>query len=296
MRHGWYVSALEDRGRRNGDRVIDLSDQARVWATISGQGPPVVLCHGGPGLWDYLGSLAALLEDQFTVVRFDQRGCGRSGGTGPFTIAQAIDDLDQIRGSLGYDKWSVVGHSWGAELVLRYAAAQPDHVSAVIYLAGVGAGDGFRDEFSITFRSRLGNQLDRWLELRQKARTPDEEHEFCLLQWSPDYSPGSDPRAHAEALWETRPPGTHTNLVANRELGADRLTDDLLEVANHVITPVTMILGADDPRPWRASDSLCSALHDVRRHVIDGAGHSPWVEHPDQVQRLVTEGLQPHAN
>ncbi|MEO7892653.1 MAG: alpha/beta hydrolase [Aeromicrobium sp.] len=290
------MSALGEEGRKDGDRFIELSDGARLWATISGQGPPVVLCHGGPGLWDYLGPLAALLDGKFTVIRFDQRGCGRSSGTGPFTIAQAVDDLEQIRASLGYDRWSVLGHSWGAELVLRYAAAQPDHTASVIYLAGVGAGDGFRDEFSVAFRARLGHQLDRWLELREKARTPEEEHEFCLLQWSPDYSPGPATHAHAEALWETRPPGTHTNLAANRELGAERLTDDLLRTASRVTSPVTMILGADDPRPWHASTSLFGALSDVRRHVIEGAGHSPWSEQPDQTERLITEGLLPNTH
>lgn len=54
-----------------------------------------MLCHGGPGLWDYLAPLAALLDDSVRVVRYDQRGCGRSSGAdGPFTVEQFVALLD----------------------------------------------------------------------------------------------------------------------------------------------------------------------------------------------------------
>ncbi len=84
---------------------VELTDGTRLWCVTSGSGPPVVLCHGGPGLWDYLGDLAALLEDDCTVIRFEQRGCGRSAGQagGPFTLAQAVDDLEQVRQALGFE-------------------------------------------------------------------------------------------------------------------------------------------------------------------------------------------------
>lgn len=38
----------------------------------------MVLCHGGPGLWDYLGPVSSMVEDLCTVHRYDQRGGGRS--------------------------------------------------------------------------------------------------------------------------------------------------------------------------------------------------------------------------
>jgi proline iminopeptidase len=55
-------------------------DGARLWTARAGAGPPVVLCHGGPGLCDNLAPVSDLVEDIATVYRFDQRGCGRSGG------------------------------------------------------------------------------------------------------------------------------------------------------------------------------------------------------------------------
>lgn len=267
-----------------------LRDGTALWTSVSGSGLPVLLCHGGPGLWDYLGSLAALLDDRYTVVRFDQRGCGRSGGGEPFTIAQAADDLDQVRAAYGFDRCAVIGHSWGAELVLRYAAHQPDRVNAVGYLAGIGAGDDFHERYVAARDQHLGGDLVRWQELRARARTADEEREFCLLQWRPDFS-AANAAEHARALWDTRPEGTEVNAAANEQLWADRDTEHLLELALRVQCPVLMLFGSDDPRPWDVTTSLFDALPRAERVVLDDAGHAPWTEQPDTVRKLLGEFL-----
>ena len=276
--------------------MVRLRDGAELWTAVSGTGPPVVCLHGGPGLWDYLTSLAALLHDTFTVVRFDQRGCGRSTGTGPFTIEQAVDDLDQVRAALGFGRWAAAGHSWGAELALRYAARHPDRTTAVAYIAGVGAGNGFRDAFVAARDRRLGPDRERLAELSAIPagdRTPDEEREQCLLQWRTDFSPTPAAAGHAQALWNTRPPGAAVNATANRELWDDRETGDLRLAAARITCPVTMIFGNDDPRPWTASDSLLAALPNATRIVLKDAGHAPWAERPADTRRVIIDALHP---
>lgn len=276
--------------------VVRLRDGAELWTAVSGTGPPVVLLHGGPGLWDYLDPLAALLDGEFTVVRFDQRGCGRSTGhDGPFTIEQAVDDTDQVRGALGFSRWAVAGHSWGAELALRYAARHPEQTTAVAYIAGVGAGNGFKDAHVAELNRRLGPDRNRWAALSAISagdRTPAEERERCLLQWRTDFSPGSDAAGHALALWETRPPGAVINTAANRKLWHDRETEDLRLAAARITCPVTMIFGNDDPRPWTASDSLLAALPYASRTVLRDAGHAPWAERPADTRSLIINALR----
>lgn len=274
---------------------VRLRDGAELWTTVTGSGPPVVCLHGGPGLWDYLAPLAALLDDTFSVVRFDQRGCGRSTGDGPFTIGQAVDDLDQLRAALGFDRWAVAGHSWGAELAIRYAARHPDRTAAVAYIAGVGVGDGYREPYRAELDRRLGPERERLAELSALPAddlTPELERERCLLQWRPDFSPTAGAAEHARALWDTRPPGAIVNMAANRGLWSDRATDALDRVAASVTGPVTMLFGADDPRPWTASDSLLAALPQATRIVLDRAGHAPWAEQPAETRRVLVEALR----
>jgi|GEM_PF-2712205 len=90
-----------DRHRHRHNEAVSLDvrsdDGCRLWAEQSGDGPPLVLCHGGPGLWDYLDPVARLLEDHARIIRWDQRGCGRSQRRGPYRIARFVADLDAIR-------------------------------------------------------------------------------------------------------------------------------------------------------------------------------------------------------
>ena len=61
---------------------FSTSDGVPLWTTTTGTAsslPPVVIVHGGPGLWDDYAVLAEMLDDLTVVHRFDQRGCGRSG-------------------------------------------------------------------------------------------------------------------------------------------------------------------------------------------------------------------------
>jgi proline iminopeptidase len=286
-----------DSGGANGTSdavMVRLRDGAELWTAVSGTGPPVVCLHGGPGTWDYLGPVARLLDDAFTVVRFDQRGCGRSSGDGPFTIAQAVDDLDQLRATLGFGRWALVGHSWGAELAIRYAARHQARATAVAYISGVGAGDGRREEYAAELQRRLGPDYERLAELSALAAddlTPELVQEVYLLQARANFSPGPAAAGRARAMWDSRPPGATINLAANRGLWNDRACEDLHLAAGRVTCPVTMLFGADDPRPWTASDSLLAALPDAGRIVLDQAGHTPWAERPVDTRRVLIEAL-----
>jgi pimeloyl-ACP methyl ester carboxylesterase len=107
-------------------------DGCRLWATEVGAGGPLIVCHGGPGLWDMFGSLADSLAGEVRMIRWDQRGCGRSDRRGPYNVARSVADLDAVRAGYGLDRAAVLGHSWGATLALRYALDHPDRVSALI--------------------------------------------------------------------------------------------------------------------------------------------------------------------
>ena len=268
-------------------RLVPASGGAVLRVTTTGAGLPLVLCHGGPGLWDYLEPLARLLP--FRVIRYDQRGCGRSTGDGPYTVAQFVADLDGVRQAMDWPSWWVGGHSWGAELALRYALAYPDRTRGLVYLAGTGIGDGFRPAYRAEMRRRLGPDLPRWQYLHDKPdRTRAEEHEFCLLQWRPDYAPGRAAADFAAAMWAD---DLRVNLRCNQELAADRSRDEteLARRCAQLHKPVLIVHGAADPRPVWATDTLAAALPDVRRVIIDDAGHLPWTEQPTAVAAAIRD-------
>jgi proline iminopeptidase len=274
--------------------TVAMPDGAVLRLTTTGSGYPLVLCHGGPGLWDYLAPLAGLVEDMALVHRYDQRGCGQSTGDGPFTVAQFVADLEALRLALGHETWWVGGHSWGAELALRYALDHSGHVRGVVYVCGTGIGDGFRDAYRAEMRRRLAGDFPRWQYPRDKRdRTDAEEGEFCLLQWRPDHAPGPDAARLAASMWDPR---RRVNLRCNRELAADRSHNEpqLARRCAQLGRPVLILHGAEDPRPVWATDSLMQALPNARRSAIKDAGHLPWLEQPRTVAEQIRGFMTQH--
>ena len=85
------------------DRVMIRG--ARLALRVTGEGAPMLLCHGGPGVPDYLDSLAAMLPGR--VYRFEQRGCGASEDTEHNDIATLLHDMEALREHWGVDSWVV---------------------------------------------------------------------------------------------------------------------------------------------------------------------------------------------
>jgi proline iminopeptidase len=126
--------------------VIRTSDGQSLWTVVEGEGPAVLLCHGGPGLWDYLGGLSSRLCDDFRVQRWDQRGCGRSRPAAGYGIERAVQDVQELHAAMEpAGKWVVVGHSWGAYLALLTAIAHPETTAALVYISGNGTPACWRD-------------------------------------------------------------------------------------------------------------------------------------------------------
>ncbi len=111
-------------------------DAGKVWYKKTGTGTatPVILVHGGPGFSSfYLKTLEAIGDDR-PVVRYDQLGGGKADrltDTSKMTIAHFVNELDSLRRTLGYDKFHLVGHSWGTILGFEYYKAHPEHVASL---------------------------------------------------------------------------------------------------------------------------------------------------------------------
>lgn len=134
-RHG-HDGTPADYGLLMDSRRIEVDD-ATLHVGVDGTGPDVVLLSGGPGCVQYLERDALVLQG-FRCWFPEPRGVGRSTG-GPHTMERAVEDLEAIRQHLELPTWTVVGHSWGADLAVRYAVEHPGGVRAVVGVAGRGA-------------------------------------------------------------------------------------------------------------------------------------------------------------
>lgn len=255
---------------------LRADDGCRLWTEETGRGEPLIMCHGGPGLWDMTGSLAAALAPGLRVVRWDQRGGGRSERRGPYSVARCAADLDAVRAQAAGQQAALFGHSWGATLALRYALDHPDRARALVYACGTGLGRAWREPFARASSARLAPHQARIEELQAGG----EDRAAAVLQWSAEFSDGRG-REHAE---EMATPWFGVNQDCYREIWAELERTwreaKLIEQCRGLEVPVLIIDGERDLRPRWSVDSLERALPDVRRVVLPDAGHIPWLERP----------------
>src|SRR5947207_13988748 len=94
-------------------------------------GLPAVYLHGGPGSGCQPDHRRLFDPERFHAVLFDQRAAGRSrpkGGRDANTLPHLIADMEAIREKFAFERWMIVGGSWGATLALAYAQAYPYRV------------------------------------------------------------------------------------------------------------------------------------------------------------------------
>lgn len=118
-------------------RHLDVGQGHRIAMASAGdpRRPAVLIVHGGPGSGSRLGQPLLFDPARHHLVWVDQRGCARSrprGSTRRNSTALLVRDLERVRECLGVSRWLVYGGSWGAALVLAYAAAHPERVNGLL--------------------------------------------------------------------------------------------------------------------------------------------------------------------
>jgi proline iminopeptidase len=122
-------------------RMLDVGDGHHIYVEQCGNpdGAPVSCCMAGPAAAAARRCGVISSPEDWRIILFDQRGCGRSR---PHASVRATRhgiwcaDIERIRDTLGIERWAVFGGSWGATLALIYAETHPDRV-AYLALRGV---------------------------------------------------------------------------------------------------------------------------------------------------------------
>jgi len=98
-------------------------------------GIPALFVHGGPGAGCSEDDRRYFDPNEYRIILFDQRGCGRSiphADSNYNTTQDLINDIEHIRQYLEIEQWLVVGGSWGSTLSLAYAQSHPERVAGLI--------------------------------------------------------------------------------------------------------------------------------------------------------------------
>lgn len=165
------------------------------WLLLRGrsvENPVLLFVHGGPGMTSIpvAHEFGSLLEEEFVVVHWDQRGAGKSCSETPaesMRVDRFVDDVievaDHLRARFDEEKIFLVGHSWGSLIGARAAQKAPERFHAY-----VGSGQVVdmaraeeRSHAWVVARAReAGNE--RALRELERAKPPYTRSEDLVLQ------------------------------------------------------------------------------------------------------------------
>ncbi len=306
---------------------VQLNDQEE-YIVISGKSednPVIISLHGGPGATttfiDYCWQ--DYLTDDYTVVSWDERGCGRSyyrnadvdPDNSTLSFEQQLEDLDALVDycleRFGQDQVIIIGHSYGSMLGSEYVFAHPEKVSEYIGVGQcVNEVDYYGEVYSYQDALRIANENgDDTTEMEAAFDTFMEDMSLAnlmaLRNLVDPYHPQTDttdistyaglasPIAGVDDIrWYLLEISTLTGNSRFEELMGS--LDEELEkfmLEDNYQMPVLFISGDCD---WICPYGLVEEFADSHGYeyaAMEGCGHSPQGQHPDQFADIIRNFL-----
>jgi proline iminopeptidase len=259
-----------------------------------GAGYPIVLMHGGPGL-DHttLLGLAPLARD-YQLLFYDHRCNGRSSGE-PETMTwdNLIADADALRATFGFDKWIVLGQSFGGHVALMYVLRYPERVSQLVLMdtaadarwtadhaPGLLAKRGYRASTVAAARRFYAGDIEpRRVGITAMRFLGAYFHHIGIRDV---------PAMIAGAFRMKRRPTAHV-------VGFGKLLKNwnVMDRLREIVTPTLVLAGRDDFLfPPECQAILADRLPHATLEIIERAGHNPQDENPGAVVEAIRAFLK----
>lgn len=260
---------------------------------VIGDGPPILLMHGGLGLdhtcfRPWLDTLA----DEFSLVYYDHRGNGRSPEPEDWskvTHSTWAEDAATLIKDLGHERATVLGHSYGGFLALELVLGHPHRVDRLILCDTAPALD--YPDVLMANASAKGTPAEMVVFTRattEGARDDEDMGEIyrALLPW---YFAEFEGAWREEVLGDVRFRAAAYNHSFGRCLPMYDVTSSLGDI------PVpTLVLGGrhDWICPPRVGPRrLARGISGAELHIFEHSGHYPFVEEPAAFESVVREWL-----
>lgn len=250
---------------------------------IDGLGEPLLLIGGFTMVKESWELQVAPLAKHFRVVSFDNRGVGETTvPSEPFTIAEMAADTVGLMDGLGIDSAHVFGVSMGGLIAQVLALDHPDRVKKVVLGCTTHGGRhavqpqkevmqllGKAADPSIPVEDSVRMRLPTVFSERFIREEPERLEEF--VRSSVQYYP--TPEGAAGQM------GALSVFNVKKRLGEIRC-------------PVLVITGAEDRMmPPENTRLLAEGIEGAEQYMVDEAGHSFFLEKPDEVNGVLIDFL-----
>jgi len=283
----------------------------RVYIEVSGplDGPVLLYLHGGPGTGSYDFNLyqSYRLSHNLRLVLMDQYGVLRSDPLDEserFGLQKIIKDCEALRKHLEIKGWSVLGHSFGGYLAIRYALEYPDPVERLVLesptLDLASSARSLLRGAAIEYR-RVGRitQAEECLKASEDTKSPEEVWEdfSSLTKALGDlrnnlYVHGQEKDFFDQLVANSPFPKEwwkKQDLFQLKLYTEKKVFKSLIPRLSEIRCPILLIKGKYD---WVSSDDQIEAFHQETQNgriiVFNDSGHFPRVEEPARYAQIVS--------
>ncbi|MFB6245770.1 MAG: proline iminopeptidase-family hydrolase [Candidatus Nanohaloarchaea archaeon] len=269
-----------------------------------GSGDEVLVgLHGGPGFPSpYLAPLAQHGNDKRTVYLYDQFGCGRSdrpaeGDVDRYTVEHYREELEKIRQTLGVDKVTLYGSSWGSVLAQEYVLEYPDNVDKLIMSGALHDMQEAKEAMRAAMKEELSEEEIKKVEQLESERAFDDSEYWNILE---KVFLRRVIRMEERPLWFRKSiEGQNTTLKGIMEGVNEFMLSETARLSDwsskgrlsDIQTPTLIISGEyDEISPDLARD-MVDRMPNAQLELIEEASHSPFWEKPEQHYEAVEKFL-----
>jgi len=281
---------------------IKLINGVRIYYKIIGNGDPIVILHGGPGLGhNYLFPHFKRLAKNYRVIFYDQRSSGRSTGhenPSGITMANFVEDLEELRSTFALPKLNILGQSWGGLLALNYAIRYPEKLKTLILLESAGASSEYISQFHQNVENRLTVKAKEELQTigfinRHGERIGNSFNKYLFLYFQAYFY---DQNLANKLYIDYFDDEMARKGLLSSERFADYLQDyDLFEALNKISCPTLIIHGDFDPIPFHQIQRIHRNIAGSEFVLLQQCGHFAHIEKSKQCFDTIENFLNKHA-
>lgn len=246
----------------------------------NGQGPLVVLSHAlgcDLSMWD---GVAAALQDRYTVLRYDQRGHGRSAASdSAYSMDDLADDAAELIRAQGMGPAHFVGLSMGGMTAQALGARHPQQVRSLTIANSAS-------HYDATARAMWQTRIDTVLAQGVSPIAEGAMQRWFTPEFRADASGGSARVAALRAVLEATAPAPYAQ-------ACDAVARIDLAAGNARITCRTLVIAGtrDEATPPAMSHAIAQGIAGAQLQSLDAA-HLSAVEQPEAFARLLTDFWQ----
>jgi pimeloyl-ACP methyl ester carboxylesterase len=267
-------------------RLVAIDDTSLHVVERGGGDLPLLILHGGPGLDhrefdDYLDPLG----DVCRLVLVDLRHQGRSArdsAPSTWTLERMAQDVQMLALAMRFERYAVLGHSFGAFVALQHAIDHPGVPVASILSCGLPASTFMEStpaRIAAMEPSEVREKVEAALAAEADVSSPERLWELLVDEMPAFFADPVDPRI---ADYVARTADTVLSPEVLAHVASSGFAIDLVDRLPEVPHPVLVLAGRHDRVcPVEGSEATAAGIPGAELVVFERSGHMPFVEEPE---------------